>query len=115
MSRPTCLSALIQVIRLAINNGVNTISRIFMGYIADHVGRQNTLIISVLGSALTVIVFWLSSAAADDMKLWVTFVVSYGIFSGGYNSLFPTTVLEVFGTQAYASSKSLVHLECQSY
>lgn len=29
---------------LAVNNGVNSIARIAMGLIADHVGRQNTLV-----------------------------------------------------------------------
>lgn len=32
---------------LAINNGVNAISRIFMGLFADTFGRQNTMVSSV--------------------------------------------------------------------
>jgi len=94
---------------LAINNGINTASRIGMGFIADVAGRQNTLIVSVLGSAITVVAFWLASAAANDMGLWISFVVTYGIFAGGYNSLFPTTVIEVFGTQAYASVNGFIY------
>jgi MFS family permease len=68
---------------LAINNGINTISRIMMGFIADAAGRQNTLVLSVLGSAITVLAFWLPSALEDDLRLWITFVVTYGIFAGG--------------------------------
>jgi MFS family permease len=68
---------------LAINNGINTVSRIAMGFIADEAGRQNTLVVSVLGSAITVVAFWLASATEDDMGLWFTFVVTYGIFAGG--------------------------------
>lgn len=68
---------------LAINNSVNTLSRIVMGFIADVAGRQNTLVLSVLGSALTVVMFWLTSAMKDDMGLWIAFVVSYGVFAGG--------------------------------
>jgi MFS family permease len=68
---------------LAINNGINTVSRIVMGFIADEAGRQNTLVVSVLGSAITVVAFWLTSATEDDMGLWFTFVVTYGIFAGG--------------------------------
>lgn len=68
---------------LAINNAVNTVSRIGMGFVADKFGRQNTLVLSVLGSAITVVAFWLSSAHADDMALWITFVVTYGMFAGG--------------------------------
>ena len=97
-----------------------------MGFIADAAGRQNTLVLSVLGSAITVVAFWLSSAYADDMKLWIAFVVTYGVFAGGehrrwvlaptmlttisgYNSLFPTTVIEVFGAQAYASVNGFIY------
>jgi MFS family permease len=96
-----------------------------MGFVADYAGRQNTLVLSVLGSAITVVAFWLSSAHADDMVLWITFVVTYGIFAGGehitfrsiqvidsvlgYNSLFPTTVIEVFGAQAYASVNGFIY------
>jgi hypothetical protein len=29
---------------LAVNNGVNSVARVAMGLIADHVGRQNTLV-----------------------------------------------------------------------
>ena len=54
-----------------------------MGFVADIAGRQNTLVLSVIGSAITVVAFWLSSAHADDMALWITFVVTYGIFAGG--------------------------------
>ena len=114
---------------LAINNGINTASRVLMGFIADVAGRQNVLVVSVLGSALTVVTFWLASATADDQGLWIAFVATYGIFAGGkesceekriqssqsltdttgYNSLFPTTVIEVFGTQAYASVNGFIY------
>jgi len=94
---------------LAINNAINTASRIIMGFTADVAGRQNTLAISVLGSAVTVVTFWLASATENDMGLWITFVVTYGVFAGGYNSLFPTTVIEVFGAQAYASVNGFIY------
>ncbi len=94
---------------LAINNGVNTASRIMMGFIADVAGRQNTLVVSVLGSAVTVIAFWLASATEDDMSLWIAFVVTFGVFAGGYNSLFPTTVIETLGPGAYTSVNGFLY------
>jgi MFS family permease len=54
-----------------------------MGFIADVAGRQNTLVLSVLGSAISVVAFWLSSAYGDSTSLWITFVVTYGLFAGG--------------------------------
>ena len=58
-----------------------------MGFIADVAGRQNTLVVSVLGSAITVVAFWLSSAYEDDTALWIAFVISYGLFAGGRSLL----------------------------
>ena len=63
-----------------------------MGFIADYAGRQNTLVLSVLGSAVTVVAFWLPSAYGDDMRLWITFVVTYGVFAGG-KLAFPATLI----------------------
>jgi MFS family permease len=73
---------------LAINNAVNVVSRIAMGFVADIAGRQNTLVLSVLGSAITVVAFWLSSASGDDLGLWIAFVVTYGLFAGGRCGIF---------------------------
>ncbi|KAF8875252.1 major facilitator superfamily domain-containing protein [Mucidula mucida] len=38
---------------LAVNSAVNSISRVIMGVLADHVGRQNTLITGVSSSAIS--------------------------------------------------------------
>jgi MFS family permease len=68
---------------LAIFNAVNTVSRIGMGFLADKAGRQNTLVVSVLFSAFSVLAFWLTSVSSESSGLWISFVVTYGIFSGG--------------------------------
>lgn len=95
---------------LAINNGVNSGSRIATGVAADRVGRQNALILTVVGSAASVGGLWRGSAAAGgDRVLWLLFVVVYGVFAGGYNALFPTTVAEVFGMRAYASVNGFIY------
>jgi uncharacterized protein YjeT (DUF2065 family) len=68
---------------LATLNAVNTMSRIGMGFLADVVGRQNTLVVSMLFSAVSVLAFWLTSVNAESSGLWIAFVVTYGILSGG--------------------------------
>lgn len=68
---------------LAIQNGVNAVSRILMGLMADKLGRQNTLIAGALGSAISVWVLWMISAINGGKTVWVVFVVIYGIVSGG--------------------------------
>ena len=94
---------------LAINNGVSSLSRISTGYAGDRLGRQNVLVVTTLGSAIAVSGLWLKSAISGDQTIWIYFVVLYGIFAGGYNALFPTTISEVFGIQAYASVNGFIY------
>lgn len=95
---------------LAVLNGVNSVSRILTGFAGDKFGRQNTLILTVVFSALSVVCFWLGSSKGDGNKvLWLLFIVGYGVAGGGYNALFPTTVVEVFGLQAYASVNGFIY------
>jgi MFS family permease len=94
---------------IAINNGVNSFSRVLTGAAGDFLGRQNILIATVLGCAIAVAGFWLGSITHDSQTLWLMFVVFYGVFSGGYNALFPTTIAEVFGVQAYASVNGFMY------
>ena len=62
-----------------------------------------------MGSAVMVDSFWLGSALRGNRGLRLLFVVSHGIFAGGYNALFPTTITEVFGMQAYASMNGFIY------
>ncbi|PQE16925.1 hypothetical protein CJF30_00003635 [Rutstroemia sp. NJR-2017a BBW] len=95
---------------LAVSNGVNSVSRIMTGYVGDKVGRQNTLILTVILCVISVLGFWLGSTSSGGNRvLWLLFVVFYGIAGGGYNALFPTTVAEVFGLQAYASVNGFIY------
>ncbi|KAH8593559.1 MFS monocarboxylate transporter-like protein [Bisporella sp. PMI_857] len=95
---------------LAVSNGVNSVCRVISGYAGDKWGRQNTLILTVSLSVTFVLGFWLTSTAAGGNKiLWVLFVVFYGAAGGGYNALFPTTVAEVFGLQAYPSVSGFMY------
>jgi MFS family permease len=76
---------------LAMNNGINSVSRIAMGWMGDKVGRQNTLIANVMLCALLVGSMWMSSVGkGGDGIIWIVFIVFYGFASGGYNALFPT-------------------------
>lgn len=68
---------------LSLNNGVNSASRIVMGIAADKMGRQNTLVVSVLGSAISVWALWLGAAMDGSKSLWIAFVILYGLTAGG--------------------------------
>ncbi|KIM82234.1 hypothetical protein PILCRDRAFT_820618 [Piloderma croceum F 1598] len=90
---------------LAMNNAVNSISRVLMGILADRVGRQNTMVASVILSGLSVLALWYEAPRAR----FIAFVVFYGILAGGYNALLPTTITEVYGTQHYARVNGFIY------
>ena len=71
-------------IRLSsINNGVNAVSRVMTGVLADSIGRQNVLILSVIGSVISGFVLWLSVAIGAMKGLWIAFVILRVILTGG--------------------------------
>ncbi|KAG6919895.1 hypothetical protein DXG01_015603 [Tephrocybe rancida] len=90
---------------LAINSGVNSLSRISMGILADNVGRQNTMIASVFLSGLSVFALWYNAPRAR----YIAFVVLYAIYAGGYNALLPTTITDIYGVENYASVNGFVY------
>ncbi|KAI0263955.1 MFS general substrate transporter [Gloeopeniophorella convolvens] len=92
-------------ILLAVNNVINSASRIAMGLLADYVGRQNTMIASVFLSALSVFALWFNA----PLPRFIAFVIVYGIFSGGYNALLPTTITEVYGREQYAAVNAAIY------
>ncbi|KAI0640143.1 MFS general substrate transporter [Trametes polyzona] len=90
---------------LAVNTAVNSVARIAMGVLADRVGRQNTMILSVIFSGIAVFALWYDS----DRARFLAFIVFYGILAGGYNALLPTTITEVFGVQNYSSVNAFIY------
>ncbi|KAI0697283.1 MFS general substrate transporter [Cytidiella melzeri] len=90
---------------LAINNVVNSVARVSMGVLADKVGRQNTMIVSVILSGISVFALWYDAARSR----FLAFVVFYGILAGGYNALLPTTIAEVYGVQHYTSVNASIY------
>ncbi|KAK7058109.1 monocarboxylate transporter [Favolaschia claudopus] len=93
---------------IAINSGVNSAARIGMGMLADRVGRQNTMVCSGFLSALSVLTLWYTYSAPSRPR-FVTFVVMYGIYAGGYNALIPTTITEIYGLENYARVNGAIY------
>ncbi|KAI0673848.1 MFS general substrate transporter [Trametes maxima] len=90
---------------LAVNTAVNSAARIGMGILADRVGRQNTMVLSVIFSGIAVFALWYDS----DRGRFLAFIVFYGILAGGYNALLPTTITEVYGVQNYSSVNAFIY------
>ncbi|KAH8992475.1 MFS general substrate transporter [Lactarius akahatsu] len=90
---------------LAVNNAANSVARVTTGLLADYVGRQNTMIACVCFSAITVLTLWLDAARGR----FLAFVVLYGIGSGGYSALLPTTIAEVYGAEQYSAANAAIY------
>ncbi|KMU72466.1 hypothetical protein CISG_09542 [Coccidioides immitis RMSCC 3703] len=85
---------------------------VLMGFAADNLGRQNTLVLGVIGSAVSVLGLWLAAANTGGQNL-LGYVCGdirdISSLAGGYNALFPTTVTDVFGVHAYASVNGFLY------
>lgn len=96
---------------LAISNAVNAVSRVLIGYAGDCLGRQNTLVLTLLLAATSVFALWLTSvlaATTTSLSLWMAFIVVYSISAGGYYALFPALIAEVFGIRQYAAVNAFI-------
>ncbi|KAI1857745.1 uncharacterized protein JN550_013081 [Neoarthrinium moseri] len=96
---------------LAASNAINAVSRVLIGYAGDRLGRQNTLVLTLLFAASSVFAFWVSSALTDtsySLPLWLAFIVLYSISAGGYYALFPALIAEVFGIRQYAAVNAFI-------
>lgn len=106
---------------LAASNAVNAVSRVLTGYAGDRLGRQNTLVLTLLLAAASVFALWLSSAlsgttaavdgespSSSSASLWFAFIALYSVSAGGYYALFPALIAEVFGIRQYAAVNAFI-------
>jgi MFS family permease len=112
---------------LAVNNAANSVARVTTGLLADYAGRQNTMIAcvrtisplqslcfqsaqrlsepQVCFSGISVLALWLDA----ERGRFLAFVVLYGIGSGGYSALLPTTIAEVYGKEQYSAANAAIY------
>lgn len=99
---------------IALSNACNAIGKIAIGYSADRLGRLNALVLTTLLSAVATACFWIPSTALGDTSasrgLFITFTVLYGIFASAYVALFPTSLVELFGAQNFASVNGFLYM-----
>lgn len=99
---------------IAASNATSAGGKIVLGYAADRLGRLNTLFMCTFVASITVLGFWLPStlfgASEAGKALFVTFAITYGIFAGAYVSLFPTSLVELFGVQHFASVNGFLYM-----
>lgn len=100
---------------IAVSNACNASGKIVIGYIADRwLGRTNALVLTTMISALGTIVFWLPSTLVDMRSsgrgLFITYTLVYGLFASAYVSLFPTSLVEMFGPAHYSSINGILYM-----
>jgi MFS family permease len=99
---------------IAISNAANAIGKIVIGHIADRMGRMNTMALATLISAVSVLALWLPSCRSDNesngSNLFIAFTIIYGIFASAYISLFPASLMELFGVQNFTSVNGLLYM-----
>jgi MFS family permease len=102
---------------ITISNAANFVSRIVIGYAADRFGRLNVLFLTTILSSVSVFAFWLPSTFAGNSisttaadVLFILFAVLYGCFGSAYISLFPASLIELFGVQHFTSVNGALYL-----
>ncbi|CAG8294356.1 unnamed protein product [Penicillium salamii] len=99
---------------IAISNAANALGKVVIGYGADRMGRLNTLVLTTLISAISVLALWLPSCLTTTQSsgstLFIAFTILYGIFASAYVALFPTCLVELFGVQNFASVNGLLYM-----
>lgn len=70
--------------------------RILPGIVADRLGRFNVMTITVACSGVVVLALWIPKRANIPI---VIFAILFGVFSGGYVSLGPTLIAQIFRNQ----------------
>ncbi|CDM37188.1 hypothetical protein CBS147339_7605 [Penicillium roqueforti] len=99
---------------IAISNAANALGKIVIGHAANRMGRLNTLVLTTLISAVSVLALWLpsclSATQSTGSTLFIAFTIFYGVFASAYVALFPTSLVELFGVQNFVSVNGLLYM-----
>ncbi|PQE32830.1 riboflavin transporter MCH5 protein [Rutstroemia sp. NJR-2017a WRK4] len=100
---------------LAILNGASCIGRYLPGYIADKIGRYNTMIISSFLAMASVLGLWLPDALLGkppSLALLIVFDVVFGFVSGANVTLVPVCLGQLCSTQEYGRYYASAFIFC---
>ncbi|ORY90012.1 major facilitator superfamily domain-containing protein [Syncephalastrum racemosum] len=91
---------------LSIMCGMNAISRVFLGFVSDRLGKCNTLFICTLVAGLLVTLIWQYS---NGYGSFTVFCVLYGLTGGGWVSLLPPLIAQIVGVKHIQRGLSLCY------
>lgn len=86
-------------------NFSSAIGRLLCGLCCDSVGPLNTLFMSLLLSALSMLILWPVSQSIGPL---IVFVIINGMANGGFFSTMPTVVGNVFGSARVSVAMGMV-------
>jgi MFS family permease len=90
---------------LAAFNFSSAVGRIMCGYLCDSIGSLNTLFISLLLTAISMLSLWPASTSLSPLAI---FVVVNGVANGGFFSTMPTVVGNTFGSARVAVAMGMI-------
>ncbi|KAJ1800440.1 hypothetical protein LPJ59_001098 [Coemansia sp. RSA 2399] len=88
-------------------NAASTVGRIATGRIAMTVGTMNTLVVCTFLAGLSVLILWLPFESAGTL---IACAVCYGFFCGGFISLCPVIIAQLWGVQRISTIVGLVYI-----
>eukprot|EP00842_Homolaphlyctis_polyrhiza_P006265 jgi/Hompol1/663/HPOL_000874-RA len=77
-------------------SGASGVGRVVLGFAADHLGYINTLTTCLILATASLALIW---PFATTMLSIALFAVAFGFFVGGFISLTPTVVVQLFGAE----------------
>lgn len=86
-------------------NFSSAIGRLLCGFSSDRIGALNTVSLSLLLSALSVLVLWPVSTSLGPL---IVFVIINGMANGGFFATMPTVVGNVFGSARVSVAMGMV-------
>jgi MFS family permease len=87
-------------------NGGSAIGRVALGFVSDRIGHLNSLWICVFSSSMTMFLIW---PFATNFATLAIFVILYGFAVGGFISLQPTVIVQLFGTENLGGTFGLMY------
>ncbi|KAG0307353.1 hypothetical protein BGZ98_000442 [Dissophora globulifera] len=91
---------------ISIFSGINAVSRVGLGVAADKFGRTNTLFTCCVLAGVSCLAIW---TVADTIGILTGFMVAYGLFGGGFISIFPVVVAQVVGVERLPAALGIVY------
>ncbi|KAG0215654.1 hypothetical protein BGX28_008900 [Mortierella sp. GBA30] len=93
-------------IMIGILNGASLVGRLTLGFVTDRVGRINMLFICALISGLSILCIW---SVASSIQVLTVFAVIYGFTCGGYFSVIPSVIAEIYGLDRLTTVTGLLY------